>query len=149
MDGITVAVERDPLADLIPRLDGGLWIAPATRREQDPASGMVAGQTTLDLDRAGELVGVTVLEEPQFWARGSVAWALPGRASPHRLRILGGAAGPGAVLRLDAGRKLWVLELAPAEEPEVLALGPRAFAAVDGDRLVGLLADLRGFNRIS
>lgn len=111
-------------------------------------SGLVAGQATLDLDRDGQLVGVTVLEEPRYWVKGTVDWELPGRASPHRLRVLGGAPGAQAVLRLDAARKLWVLELEPAEEPEVLALGPRAFAAVEGDRLVGLLADLRGFNRI-
>lgn len=77
-----------------------------------------------------------------------MAWELPGRASPHRLRVVGGVAGAGALLRVDLERKLWVLELEPAEAPEVLALGPRAFAAVEGDRLVGLLADLRGFNRI-
>lgn len=146
--GLEVALERDPLADLIPRLDSGLWIAPATRRATDPVSGIVAGQATLDLDRHRELVGVTVLEEPAFWERAPITWELPGRASPHRLRLLSTPGAVPATMRVDLGRKLWVLELAPAEEPEVLALGPRAFAALDGDRLVGLLADLRGFNRV-
>ena len=148
MAALEVALERDPLADLIPRLDGGLWIAPATRRAQDPASGLVAGQATLDLDRDGWLVGVTVLEEPRFWERGPIAWELPGRASPHRLRVLGGSAGAGVVSRLDPSRKLWALELVAHGAPQVVALGPRSFAALADGRLVGLLADLRGFNRI-
>jgi len=148
MAALEVALERDPLADLIPRLDGSLWIAPARRRPQDPASGLVAGRTTLDLDRDGWLVGVTVLEEPRFWARGPIEWELPGRASPHRLRLVGGSAGAGVVSRLDASRRLWALELAVDAAPQVVALGPRSFAALNDGRLVGLLADLRGFNRI-
>ena len=148
MSGLAVALDRDPLADLIPRLDGGLWLAPARRRDGDPVTGMVAGQATLDLDSGGGLVGVTVLEEPGFWERGPIDWELPGRASPHRLRILEPQGAVPATMRLDLARKLWVLVLEPCAEPEVLALGPRSFAAVDGDRLVGLLADLRGFNRI-
>ena len=148
MAALEVALERDPLADLIPRLDGGLWIAPATRRAQDPASGLVAGQATLDLDREGWLVGVTVLEEPRFWERGPITWELPGRASPHRLRLLGGSAGAGVVSRLDPLRKLWALELSADAAAQVVALGPRSFAALGGGRLVGLLADLRGFTRI-
>ncbi len=143
-----VALERDPLADLIPRLDGGLWIAPAKRRDTDPVSGLVAGQATIDLDRDGFVVGITVLEEPSFWERGAIDWELPGRASPHVLRIREAPGAVPATMTLDAARKLWVLELAPCEAPEVHALGPRAFAAIDGDRLVGLVADLRGFNRI-
>ncbi|MBA2347985.1 MAG: hypothetical protein H0V81_06805 [Solirubrobacterales bacterium] len=148
MSGLAVALDRDPLADLIPRLDGGLWLAPAQRREGDPVSGLVAGQATLDLDRDGGLVGVTVLEEPVFWERGPITWELPGRASPHRLRILEPPGAVAAAMRLDAARKLWVLELEPATHPELLALGPRSFAAMDGDTLVGLVADLRGFGRI-
>lgn len=148
MTHVEVALDRDPLADLIPRLDRGLWIAPVRPRASDPVSGLIAGQATLDLDRDRHLVGVTVLEEPQFWPRGPIAWELPGRASPHRLRFLGDVATVPATVRLDRARKLWALELAPAEAPEVHALGPRCFAAVDGDRLVGLLADLRGFGRL-
>ena len=108
----------------------------------------MAGQATLDLDRDRRLVGLTVLEEPGFWARGPIAWELPGRASPHHLRFLGTSGAVAATMRLDAERQLWVLELEPADEPDLVALGPRSFAAVDGDRLVGLLADLRGFGRI-
>ncbi len=145
---LEVALERDPLADLIPRLDGGLWLAPATRRPQDPASGLVAGQATLDLDRDGWLVGVTVLEEPRFWERGPIEWELPARASPHRLRVLDGSAGAGAVSRLDPSRRLWALVLAAHPSPRVVALGPRSFAALADGRLVGLLADLRGFNKL-
>ncbi|MDQ3631685.1 MAG: hypothetical protein M3417_10545 [Actinomycetota bacterium] len=148
MAALGVTLEREPLADLIPRLDGSLWIAPARRRAQDPASGLVAGQATLDLDRDGWLVGVTVLEEPRFWERGSIGWELPGRASPHRLQILGEPVNTGAVLRLDPARKLWALELATAAAPRIVALGPRSFAALDDGRLVALLADLRGFGRI-
>lgn len=148
MSGLAVALERDPLADLIPRLDRGLWLAPARRRDGDPVGGLVAGQATLDLDRDGVLLGLTVLEEPGFWERGPIDWELPGRASPHRLRILEPPGVVPATMRLDAARRLWVLELAATAEPEVLALGPRSFAAVDGDTLVGLLADLRGFGRI-
>jgi hypothetical protein len=145
---LEVALERDPLADLIPRLDGSLWIAPAKRRAKDPASGLVAGQATLDLDGDGWLVGVTVLEEPRFWERAPIGWELPARASPHRLRVFGESAGAGAVLRLDPSRRLWALELAAHAAPEVVALGPRAFAALADGRLVGLLADLRGFNKL-
>jgi len=148
MAGLEVALERAPLADLIPRVDGSLWIAPATRRAHDPASGLVAGQATLDLDRDGWLVGVTVLEEPRFWERGPIAWELPARASPHRLRVLGGSAGAGVVSRLDPSRRLWALELAAHAAPQVVSLGPRSFAALADGRLLGLLADLRGFNRI-
>lgn len=148
MAGLGVTLERDPLADLIPRLDGSLWIAPARRRAQDPSSGLVAGQATLDLDRDGWLVGVTVLEEPRFWERGPIGYELPGRASPHRLRILGEPATTAAVLRLDPSRRLWALVLAAAVAPQVVALGPRSFAALDGGRLAALLADLRGFGRI-
>lgn len=148
MAPVTVALDRDPLADLIPRLDGGLWIAPAKRRATDPTSGLIAGQATLDLDSGGWLVGVTVLEEPTYWERGTIDWELPGRASPHVLRVRDAPGAVPATMRLDAPRKLWVLELAACEAPEVHALGPRAFAAVDGDTLVGLLADMRGFNRI-
>ena len=114
----------------------------------------MAGPVLLDLGDEGRLIGVTVLEERRFWQKGAIAWELPSRATPHRLDVPsgpsrgpGGALAAGAEVRWDAGRKLCGVLLAEATEPEVLALGPRAYAAVDGDVLVGLLADLRGFDR--
>ena len=152
---IAVRVGREPAADLIPRFDGTtLRFTSKTSLDAPPGGGLVAGPVLLDLGDEGRLVGVTVLEERRFWQKGAIGWPLPARATPHRLDVPGAASrGPGEALatgaevRWDAGRKLCGVLFADAEEPEVLALGPRAYAVVDGDGLVGLLADLRGFDR--
>jgi hypothetical protein len=49
--------------------------------------------------------------------------------------------------RWDASRRLFWLAWGESEAPRIVGLGPRAHAAVDGERLVALLADLRGFGR--
>lgn len=153
--GLAVRVEREPAADLIPRFDGtGLRFTSKASLDAPQGGGVVAGPVLLDLGEDGRLVGVTVLEERRFWQKGAIAWELPARATPHRLDVLDGPVrGPGAAIasgaevRWDAGRRLCGVLLAGAEDPSVLALGPRAYAVVEGDVLVGLLADLRGFDR--
>ncbi len=107
------------------------------------------GPVLLDVGDDGRLQGATLLEEHRFWQRGRVDWALPARATPHRVDLLPGdpTQGGGAEVRWDAGRSLCAIVFAEAEVPQVVALGPRAYAAVADDRLVGLLADLRGFDR--
>ena len=152
---LEVRVAREPAADLIPRFDGTtLRFTSRTARDAPPGGGLVAGPVLMDVGEDGRLVGVTVLEERRFWQKGAIAWGLPARATPHRLDIPGAATrGPGEALavgaevRWDAGRRLCGVLFADADAPAVLALGPRAYAAVDGDVLVGLLADLRGFDR--
>lgn len=153
--GLTVRIAREPAADLIPRFDGTtLRFTSRTARDAPPGGGFVAGPVLMDLGEEARLVGVTVLEERRFWQKGTIAWELPARATPHRLDMLDGPTrGPGAALaggaelRWDAGRRLCGILFGDAAEPTVLALGPRAYAAVDGDVLVALLADLRGFDR--
>lgn len=153
--GLEVRLAREPAADLIPRFDGTTLRLTSKAFHHAPAGGgLVAGPVLMDLGDDGRLLGVTVLEERRFWLKGPIGWALPARATPHRLDVPGGPArGPGSALaggaevRWDAGRKLCGVLFGEAEAPEVLALGPRAYAAVDGDVLVGLLADLRGFDR--
>jgi hypothetical protein len=154
-DGLVVRLEREPAADLIPRFDGtslrftskGLPARAGGRGARRRARAARPGEE-------GRLVGVTVLEERRFWQKGPIAWELPARATPHRLDVPegptsgpGGALASGAEVRWDAGRRLCGVLFGAAAAPEVLALGPRAFAAVDGDVLVGLLADLRGFDK--
>lgn len=146
---------REPAADLIPRFDGAT-LSFTSKRSLDapPGGGLVAGPVVLDLGEDGRLVGATVLEDRRFWQKGAIAWPLPARATPHRLdlprspsRGPGDALARGAEVRWDAGRKLCGVLFADAAEPVVVALGPRAYAAVDGDVLVALLADLRGFGQ--
>jgi hypothetical protein len=152
---LDVRVSREPAADLIPRFDGtSLRFTSKTSLDAPPGGGIVAGPVLMDLGEEGRLVGVTVLEERRFWQKGAIAWELPARATPHRLDVPGASSrGPGEALasgaevRYDAGRKLCGVLFGEAAEPEVLALGPRAYAVVDGDALVALLADLRGFDR--
>ncbi len=152
---LLVRVAREPAADLIPRFDGTtLRLTSRTALAALPLSGVVAGPVLLDLGDQGRLVGVTVLEERRFWSKGAIAWKLPARATPHRLEVLDApprepreARAVPAEVRWDAGRRLCGVLFAEAREPAVMALGPRAYAAVAGDVLVGLLADLRGFDR--
>ncbi len=152
---LEVRVEREPAADLIPRFDGTtLRFTSKAFLDAPPGGGIVAGPVLLDLGLDGRLVGMTVLEERRFWQKGSIEWELPARATPHRLDVPGGPAhGPGSALaggadvRWDGARRLCGVLFGDAEAPEVLALGPRAFAVVEADRLVGVLADLRGFDR--
>ncbi|MCW3011735.1 MAG: hypothetical protein JWO90_2139 [Solirubrobacterales bacterium] len=152
---LAVRLEREPAADLIPRFDGTTLRFTSKAFLDAPAGGgIVAGPVLLDLGEEGRLVGVTVLEERRFWQKGAIAWELPARATPHRLDVPaapsrgpGGALASGAEVRWDASRKLCGVLFGEAEAPEVLALGPRAFAVVEDDGLVGLLADLRGFDR--
>ncbi len=152
---LAVRLEREPAADLIPRFDGtALRFTSRAALEAPPGGGLVVGPVLLDLGTDGRLVGVSVLEERRFWQRGAIPWALPSPATPHRLEVPGGPSrGPGGALstgaevRWDGGRRLCGVLFGPAVEPEVLALGPRAFAVVEADALVGLLADLRGFDR--
>ena len=153
--GPAVRLTREPAADLIPRFDGTtLRFTSKTSLDAPQGGGLVAGPVLLDIGEGGRLVGVTVLEERRFWRKASIAWELPARATPHRLELPEAAVrGPGTALtggcevRWDAARRLCGVLFAPAEQPAVLALGPRAYAAVDGDILVALLADLRGFDR--
>ncbi len=152
---LAVRLAREPAADLIPRFDGtALRFTSKAWKDAPPGGGLVAGPVLLDLGQDGRLVGVTVLEERRFWQKGAIAWELPARATPHRLDVpTAPASGPGTALaggaevRWDAARRLCGVLFADAAAPEVLALGPRAFAAVEDDHLVGLLADLRGFDR--
>jgi len=155
--GLAVRVAPEPAADLIPRFDGTtLRFTSKSALDAPPGGGLVAGTVLLDLGDEGRLVGVTVLEERRFWRKDTIGWALPARATPHRLDVPSGPSrGPGDALargvevRWDAGRKLCGVLFAEAAEPVLVALGPRAYAAVDGDALVALLADLRGFGQVS
>lgn len=154
-DGLSVHVAREPAADLIPRFDGtSLRFTSKASLSVPVGGGIVVGPVLLDLGEDGRLVGATVLEERRFWRKGAIAWPLPARATPHRLDIADGPGrGPGAALatgaevRWDAARKLCGVLFAEAGDPAVVALGPRAYAVVGGELLVGLLADLRGFDR--
>lgn len=154
--GLAVRVEREPAADLIPRFDGtALRLTSKASLAFPPGGGLAAGPVLLDLGEDGRLMGVTVLEERRHWRKESIAWPLPARATPHRLDVLDGpgqgrgiALAGGAEVRWDAARKLCAVLLGEADDPAVMALGPRAYAAVEGDVLVGLLADLRGFGRV-
>jgi len=103
----------------------------------------------MDLRSDGRLLGVTLLEERSFWRKGVIAWPLPTRATPHRLTLDApkGAPSAAAEVRWDASRRLCGILFGDVAQPDVLALGPRAYAVVDGDVLVALLADLRGFDR--
>lgn len=153
--GLTVRVAREPAADLIPRFDGTtLRFTSKTALEAPPGGGLVAGPVLLDLGEEGRLVGITVLEERRFWQKAAITWELPARATPHRLDVLdrpvrgpGAALAGGAEVRWDAGRRLCGVLFGAAPAPAVVALGPRAYAAVKDDVLVGVLADLRGFDR--
>lgn len=152
---MAVRISREPAADLIPRFDGTtLRFTSKTALDAPAGGGIVAGPVLIDLGDQGRLVGVTVLEERRFWGKGAIAWELPSRATPHRLDVLevpdrgpGTALAGGAEVRWDAGRRLCGVLFGDAPEPAVVALGPRAYAAVAGDVLVALLADLRGFDR--
>lgn len=148
--GVPVTVEREAAADVIPRFDGVTLRFTSRRALEAPGrGGLVLGPVLLDLGDDGRLQGATLLEEYRYWQRGSVPWELPARATPHRLGVLAGSgSGPAAVeVRWDAGRSLCTIRFAAADVPQVVALGPRAYAAVADGRLVGLLADLRGFDR--
>jgi len=133
---------------LVPRLARGvlrLEGRAATGEAVEPVQGLVAGPALLSLSRDGLLVGAEVLEEQRWWRPGAVPWELRTRA--HGLRVL--EQDPAAVPepRWDAARRLFWLAWGDARAPLVVGLGPRAHAAVEGDRLVALLADLRGFGR--
>jgi hypothetical protein len=148
--GVPVVVRREAAADVIPRFDGATLRFTSKRALEAPArGGLVLGPVLLDVDDEGRLEGATLLEERRYWERATVAWELPGRASPHRLDITGAAEpGPTSVaVRWDGARSLCAVVFTVCEAPLVVALGPRAYAAVADDRLVGLLADLRGFDR--
>lgn len=149
-----VALERSDAVALVPRMSHGVLrfegrsaaagtgmaAAPA-----EPAQGLVAGTALLSLDKDGRLVAVEVLEEQRWWNAGPVAWELRTRA--HVLRVLEHDPAQAPEPRWDAGRRLFWLAWGEAASPRIVGLGPRAHAAVDGDRLVALLADLRGFGR--
>jgi hypothetical protein len=111
----------------------------------EPAQGLVAGPVLLSLSREGLLVGAEVLEEQRWWRARPVAWELRTRA--HGLRVLEHDPTEAPEPRWDAARRLFWLAWGDAQAPRIVGLGPRAHAAVDGDRLVALLADLRGFGR--
>ena len=153
--GLAVRVTREPAADLIPRFDGTtLRLTSKTALGALPGGGVVAGPVLLDLGEDGRLVGVTLLAERRFWTRGAVPWELPARATPHRIDLVtapdrgaGTAMAGGAEVRWDAGRRMCAVLFAEPAPLELIALGPRAYAAVSSDLLVGLLADLRGFDR--
>ena len=145
--GPPVELRRDPQADLIPRFDGrSLAIVPSRIRRDEPiVGGLVAGQAVLDVDGTGALAGMSVLEERRQWPKGTVSWEFP-RGTPHRL-LIDGRDGGFAEVRWDGERKLFAVVWDDTPDAELFALGPRAWAATAGGRLVGLLADLRGFDR--
>ncbi len=157
-----VEVERGDAVVLVPRLSGGVLRfegrppGPARRpgaagRSADPAleaaQGLVAGPALLSLSRDGALVGAEVLEEQRWWRPQPVGWELRTRA--HVLRVVREEPGDLPEPRWDASRRLFWLgwDAGAAAAPRIVGLGPRAYAAVAGDRLVALLADLRGFGR--
>ncbi len=149
-----VTVERGDAVSLVPRMSHGVLrfegraAAPGggmAAASVEPAQGMVAGAALLSLDRDGRLVGAEILEEQRWWRAGPVAWDLRTRA--HVLRVLEHDPVQTPEPRWDGGRRLFWLAWRDAPAPRVVGLGPRAYAAVDGDRLVALLADLRGFGR--
>ena len=158
-----VTLERGDAVVLVPRLSagvlrfegrpagpvrgprGGRAARDAAGAAVEPAQGLVAGPALLSLSRDGLLVGAEVLEEQRWWRPRSVAWELRSRA--HGLRITEQDPAQVPEPRWDAGRRLFQLAWDESEAPRVVGLGPRAYAAVDGERLVALLADLRGFGR--
>ncbi len=149
---VPVVVTREAAADVIPRFDGATLRFTSRRALDEPGrGGFVLGPVLFDIGDQGRLQGATLLEEHRYWTRGAVSWELPARATPHRLDVAGGGGsggGPVAVeVRWAAERSLCAIVFAAAEAPQVVALGPRAYAAVVDGRLVGLLADLRGFDR--
>ena len=149
--GIRVTVTREAAADVIPRFDGATLRFTSRRALEAPGrDGLVVGPVLLDLGEGGRLQGATLLEERRYWQRATVDWELPGRASPHRLDVDGqpvAAGRPDVTVRWDADRSLCAISFGTPAAPRVVALGPRAYAAVEDDELVGLLADLRGFDR--
>jgi hypothetical protein len=150
-----VAVERGDAVVLVPRLSHGVLRlegrAPGPGRgggaapAHEPAQGLVAGPALLSLSREGLLVGAEVLEEQRWWRPRPVDWDLRTRA--HGLRVLEHDPAEVPEPRWDAARRLFWLAWGQAAAPRIVGLGPRAHAAVDGERLVALLADLRGFGR--
>jgi len=145
---VRVELERGGGVILVPRMSHGVLrfegradAGPAP----EPAQGHVAGTALLSLDRDGRLVGAEILEEQRWWRPEAVAWDLRTRA--HALRVLEHDPAQAPEPRWDAVRRLFWLAWSDAPAPRVVGLGPRAHAAVDGDRLVALLADLRGFGR--
>lgn len=145
-----VEVRREAAADLIPRFDGSVLRLTSRRALAEPGrGGLLLGPVLLDLAPDGRLEGATVLEERRMWQRSPIAWELPARATPHRLGVLEDPGAPPAQVhvRWDPARLLCALVVDEVPAPRVVALGPRAYAALDGDRLAGLLADLRGFDR--
>lgn len=151
--GLVVRVAREQAADLIPRFDGTtLRFTSKASLAAPQGGGLVLGPVLLDLGEEGRLVGVTVLEERRYWHKGAVGWELPGRATPHRLEVVDPSSAEAvltgaAEVRWDVERRRCVVLFGSSRDPTVVALGPRAYAAVEGDLLVGLLADLRGFDR--
>lgn len=149
-----VALERGDGVVLVPRVSHGVLrfegrpAGPRTRPGQalpEPAQGIVAGTALLALARDGLLVGAEILEEQRWWRPAAVAWELRTRA--HGLRVVEHDPSAAPEPRWDAARRLFWLAWGDAGSPRVVGLGPRAYAAVDGDQLVALLADLRGFGR--
>ncbi len=163
-----VAVERGDAVVLVPRLSHGVLRlegrAPGPARgpadpaaggavpaaggaapAHEPAQGLVAGPALLSLSREGLLVGAEVLEGQRWWRARPVDWELRTRA--HGLRVLEHDPAEVPEPRWDAGRRLFWLAWGDAATPRIVGLGPRAHAAVDGERLVALIADLRGFGR--
>jgi len=149
-----VAVERGDAVVLVPRMSRGVLRfegrvpGAGTGRgvaAAEAAQGLVAGTALLSLDRDGMLVGAEILEERRWWRPGAVDWELRSRA--HGLRIVGHEPSDAPEPRWDAERRLFWLTWADAPSARVVGLGPRAYAAVDGDRLLALIADLRGFPR--
>lgn len=136
--GGSAAPERAPGAAPAPARGTG---APAP----EAAQGLVAGTALLSLSRDGLLVGAEILEEQRWWRPEPVGWELRSRA--HGLRVVEHDPSEAPEPRWDAGRRLFWLAWDVAPSPRIVGLGPRAHAAVDGDRLVALIADLRGFGR--
>ena len=150
-----VALERGDGVVLVPRMSqgvlrfegraGGARVQAAAAEGPAPVQGLVAGTALLSLDGDGLLVGAEILEERRWWRPEAVSWELRTRA--HGLRVLEQDPADAPEPRWDAARRLFWLAWGHAPSPRVVGLGPRAYAAVDGDRLLALLADLRGFER--
>ncbi len=149
-----VALERGDGVVLVPRMSQGVLRfegragGPRTgagAAAPEPVQGLVAGTALLSLDRDGRLVGAEILEERRWWRAHAVDWELRTRA--HGLRVLEHDPADAPEPRWDAARRLFWLAWGHAPSPRVVGLGPRAYAAVDGDRMLALVADLRGFER--
>lgn len=142
VDGVHVELVRDGQAALAPRMkQNSLWFE---QRDAEPRHGLIAGTAMMDLTVDRTLCGLTVMDERRHWEKGSIGWEMKTRA--HRLRVLTeGATAIRPEARWDPERELFALVFAECEAPRIVGVGPRAFAAVEGDRLVAVLADLRGF----